>query len=379
MPKQIPLGSWVKERCGFITKPVSVYGVPSLVVIAGWLLIAITWSTSMHLASEMVDKPSHSWLQDFAYLLAGIVPWVLATPLILWLGDRYSISRPHLVRNFVLQLFAAVFLIALLETAGLLLNHIDYLVQKLKIPPHFFNLLAINSLFAIPTYGAVIGIGHAIAWFRKYRIQERRLAQVQLTALRTQLNPHFLFNTLNAVTAAGYRDPALSDRILTRLAELLRASLACDQQMVPLSEEIAFLKAYIEIHQLLVTYRLGFEVHVQPGIWHADVPPMLLQPLVENAIIHGADAGGSCGATVKLVVQRSRDRLRVTIENGIRHEAYTPPLGENRFTRGNGLRITRDRLQVLYGNAHSFTFECINGHRAVANIEIPFQEAAGVS
>ncbi|MBW4049670.1 MAG: histidine kinase [Proteobacteria bacterium] len=379
MPKQIQLRSWVKGRYGFITKRVSVYGVPSLVVIAGWLLIAITWSTSMHLASEMVGSASHSWLQDFAYLLEGIVPWVLATPLILWLGDRYSISRPHLVRNLVLQLLAAVFLIALLETAGLLLNHIDYFIQKVKIPPHFFNLLAINSLFAIPTYGAVIGIGHAIAWFRRYRIQERRLAQIQLTALRTQLNPHFLFNTLNAVTAAGYRDPALSDRILTRLAELLRASLACDQQMVPLSEEIAFLKAYIEIHQLLVTYRLGFEVHVQPGIWHADVPPMLLQPLVENAIIHGAVASGGCGATVKLVAQRSQDRLRVTIENEVRPEACTPPIGENRLPRGNGLRITRDRLQVLYGNAHSFTLYCINGHRAVANIEIPFREAAGLS
>lgn len=378
MPKQIPLGSWVKERCGFITKPVSVYGFPSLVVIAGWLLIAITWSTSMHLASEMVDKQPHTWLQDFAYLLAGISPWVLATPLILWLGDRYSISRPHLVRNFVLQLLAAVSLIALLETAGLILNHIDYFIQKVKFPPHFFHLLAINSLFAIPTYGAVIGIGHAIAWFRKYKVQERRLAQVQLTALRTQLNPHFLFNTLNAVTAAGYRDPVLSDRILTRLAELLRASLACDQQVVPLSEEIAFLKAYIEIHQMLVTYRLRFEVHVQPGIWHADVPPMLLQPLVENAIIHGADASGG-GATVKLVAERRQNRLRLTIENDVNSKACDAPIGEKRLMRGNGLRITRDRLQVLYGSAHSFTFHCVNDHRAVANIEIPFQEAAAVS
>jgi LytS/YehU family sensor histidine kinase len=153
--------------------------------------------------------------------------------------------------------------------------------------------------------------------------------------------------------------------------------LACDQQSVPLSEEIAFLKAYIEIHQLLVRDRVQFELQVQPNVWAARIPPMLLQPLVENAVIHGAHSAGHRANTVRLLAERSDSKLRITIENDLGPEIDKPLTNGHRLTRGIGLRNTRERLQVLYGEAQNFSFTREAGLRAIVTLEIPFSETAG--
>jgi two-component system sensor histidine kinase AlgZ len=351
------------------------YARSTLVVVAGWLLIAVSWSIASHLSHTARGVNQQPWLMDFAELLLSIIPWLLATPLMLWLGDHYSVARPHVARNLAIQVLAALLLIPILETAGLALYHFLLNLDTPLFTGKFGTLLAINALFAGPTYVAVIGIGHAISWFRRYREREHELAQVQLTALRTQLNPHFLFNTINAVTAAGYRDPALSDRILTRLAELLRASLACDQQSIPLSEEVAFLKAYVEIHQMLSREPLSLELEIGPGLWHAGIPPMLLQPLVENAIVHGISQLEE-GGVIHLRAERAEGRLRLSIENDTGSEEPRESSAIHRLTRGIGLRNTRDRLRVLYGADHHFSFQRAPGERAVVRVEIPFDALA---
>lgn len=341
-----------------------------LAIMAGWLLVALAWSVAVHMVQDRGEHPI-SWTAGALSMVLTTLPWMLATPWMLRLGERFPVSRPHLTRNILIHLVFAMLLIPGLEAMGEALE-LALLAPADRSWDIFVHALTINALFAVPTYVAVIGIGHAMAWLHRYEVRERELARMQLTALRTQLNPHFLFNTLNAVTAAGYRDPALADHILTRLAELLRASLAFEAKTIPLSEEVAFLRGYLEIHQLLLEGQLDLDLRVQPGIWHAQIPPMLLQPLVENAIMHGAVACEGHGM-VRIEARCEDDRLRVLIENDLPNTAAPPTRRHVPPSQGIGLRNTRDRLRVLYGRAWSLVLETTDGGRAVLDLRIPLR------
>lgn len=140
----------------------------------------------------------------------------------------------------------------------------------------------------IMVYWAIVAVSQAINYFRKYQERELRLSQAELQALRSQLHPHFLFNTLNAIAELVYSDPVGADRSILRLSELLRFSLASEKaQEVTLKEEIEFLEKYVEIHKTLMRDRLNVRLYIDPETLDAAVPNMILQPLVENAIKHG--------------------------------------------------------------------------------------------
>lgn len=346
-------------------------------IVAGWLVIVLAWSVATHMVSQTgsggLPLP---WRTQVLSLLLDVLPWMLATPSLLRLGGRYPVSRPHVGCHLLIQLLFALVLIPGLEAAGQALNLV-LLDLGVPSPAAFIHAVSINTLYALPTYMAVIGIGHAVAWLQHYRIRERQLARMQLNALRTQLNPHFLFNTLNAVTAAGYRDPELADRVLTRLAELLRTSLSFDTRTITLGEEIAFLHGYLEIHQLLLQGRLHVDVHVEPEVWHAQVPPMLLQPLVENAIMHGVATSAGRGE-VQVQARRDGAWLRVVIENTRTDASGGREARADRVAGpGLGLRNTRDRLQLLYGDAWSLRLDTGCGVRTALDLRLPLQRGRG--
>jgi two-component system sensor histidine kinase AlgZ len=142
-------------------------------------------------------------------------------------------------------------------------------------------------LYAVPTDIAVAAIGQAVAYVDRYRGRERLLARAELRALEAQLNPHFLFNALNAISAIGYRDPALADRALSHLSDLLRLSLALRPQEIPLREEIGFVQGYVDLYSTIMPGQVSFDLAIEPSGWNAAVPAMLLQPIVENALVHG--------------------------------------------------------------------------------------------
>src|SRR5262249_43474578 len=141
-------------------------------------------------------------------------------------------------------------------------------------------------------YWAILGIGHALAYYRKYRAHERaalqletQLAQAQLQVLKMQLHPHFLFNTLHAISALMHQDVDVADRMLARLAELLRSTLeTAGTQEVPLKQELEFVELYLEIEQARLGPRLAVSVEADPDAMDAYVPNLILQPLVENAV-----------------------------------------------------------------------------------------------
>jgi len=256
------------------------------------------------------------------------------------------------------------------------------------IPPQpFFSriLFCLTTRFHINllVYGGILGGYYAFVFYQKFREREWRtaqleaqLAQAQLQVLKMQLHPHFLFNTLNAISSLIYKDAEAADRMITNLSELLRYTLDnIGIQEIPLREEIQFLQRYLEIEQTRFHDRLTIECDIAPDSLEAMVPTMIFQPLVENSIRHGIAKRASAG---KITIQtRRRDPvLQLTVEdNGA--GSVEKPAGEAQ--NGIGLLNTKQRLQQLYGPTHQFAMRFLprGGVRVV--LEIPYRAAGALA
>jgi hypothetical protein len=337
------------------------------VIIIGWTLVALAWTPPTILAERGVMPPM--WVPLYVFL--GFVPWMLATPAFLWLGRRYPITRS--ANHLWIHAVPAIVIIPLIKAVGLLLSGETLSALHVLPPGYAFNRLydevLIDSLYSIPTYIAVVAIIQAVGFLQMYRIRERLLARAQLQALQAQLNPHFLFNTLNAISALGYRDPALADKALTELSQLLRASLADGSAETTLREEIGFARDYIDLQMMLMPERLNVAFDVDANAWRAKVPRMILQPLVENAIVHGIATGSASGLI--LIRARVHDaRLELQLENDVGG-------GVRSASSGIGLANARDRLQMLYGERQSLSFDLRNG-KAVVSVALPWVAVSDV-
>ena len=235
-------------------------------------------------------------------------------------------------------------------------------------PAPLWALLVGLGATNVMVYWAIIAVSHAINYFRKYQEREFRLAQAELQALRTQLHPHFLFNTLNAIAELVYSDPKVADRSILRLSELLRFSLASEKtQEVTLKEEIEFLEKYVEIHKTLMRDRLNVRVCVDPETLDAAVPNMIVQPLVENAIKHGISPRPA-GGNIEVHARRLNGKLYVEItDDGV-------GMPETDAQGGVGLINTRERLKHLYNDAHTFDLSSLPGKGVTVRISVPFRE-----
>ena len=201
---------------------------------------------------------------------------------------------------------------------------------------------------------------------------QRELVEARLQALRMQLNPHFLFNTLHAVSSLIHEDPEAADRMIARLSELLRLSLDQSKpQEVSLQEELAFLDRYLDIELTRFADRLKVQKEIEPGTQDALVPYLVLQPLVENAIRHGIEPREDAGH-LGIRARRANGKLQLSVIDdgaGLAGAAAAQP------RQGIGLSNTRSRLRHLYGE--NFRFELVEGSSGglEAQIEIPYHSA----
>jgi LytS/YehU family sensor histidine kinase len=228
-----------------------------------------------------------------------------------------------------------------------------------------------NSLLA---YGTLIVLGRAAHYFALLKTRqvqaselEARLTRTHLQLLRMQLQPHFLFNTLNTVAELVHTDPDTADQMITRLGRLLRLSLDhAGHQVVPLRQEIDFLRMYVEIEQVRFQDRLQIVWNVAPDTLDAAVPTLLWHPVLENAIRHGVTPLAGRGR-IAIASHRQGDDLVLEIrDNGI----GLPPGGVPR--EGVGLRNIRERVGQLYGSKAHFTLESAFGGGTVATLRLPF-------
>jgi LytS/YehU family sensor histidine kinase len=233
-----------------------------------------------------------------------------------------------------------------------------------------------NLDWALMTYSAIVGVSYAIGYYRESQLRalkaahlETRLVEARLKTLEAELHPHFLFNTLHAISTLIHSNPDAADRMISRLSDLLRITFSrSGAARVPLQEEIEFLQKYLDIEQTRFQDRLAVAYDVDPETLDAEVPRLILQPLVENAIKHGVSKRVGPGS-IRIASGRDADVLWLEVrDNG----AGMSGSARSTVNGGVGLSNTRARLECLYGEAQSLEFsEAAEG--LTVRMRLPFQ------
>lgn len=300
--------------------------------------------------------------------------WVLFTPLIYAIALRFSFNRKSWAKSLAVHI--PISLVFAAFGAWLLVHMSTLLVgadNSLPLATRVFGL----GLQDLPRYFVTVGVAQVVTHYAALRERETeavrleaRLAQAQLEILRSQMEPHFLFNALNSIATLTRTDPVSAERMTLKLAALLRVSLDCaGSQQIPLKQELDFLQNYIDIQQTRFRERLTVHLQVDPNLLAAPVPSLILQPLVENAIRHGIAKSAAPGC-VALTAARHNGSIRIEIADngvGMMHNS-----GEG---EGFGLRNTRARLKQLYGDQHHFDLQNDPGGGCRATLIIPLPDA----
>jgi len=339
-----------------------------------WTVVALFFSSQVYVMSYSVEsKPT---LGDFVLQGLACYLWAIATPLVLWLAQRYRIESHNWLQRFLLQ-----FLLSLLVVSALLVvNNILLMMfwgRTSQITPfRVFSFVYRNLDRWLFIYWAILFMSHAYNYYNNYRKGELKaaelrtqLVQSQLEALKMQIHPHFLFNTLHSISALLSKDTEGARRMIVRLGDFLRLTLENSGSMeVTLQQEIEFLKGYLEIERIRFQDRLTTDIRVDPEVLDVRVPNLILQPIVENAMRHAV--GSSKSGRVEVVAAPRNGVVRIEVRDngpGIQADGVL----DARRGRGLGLVNTQARLAGLYGDAARF--ELSNNPRGglVVALEIP--------
>jgi hypothetical protein len=298
--------------------------------------------------------------------------WGLLSPFLFW-ADRWAKARSHDLRGRILRhvplAFGFVSVYVVLRTA------VD---DRLGNFPAAWNLegLAPQYHWNLLIYSVLVGA--AIAYDLRKEAREReirayeleaRLAEARLETLKAQIRPHFLFNTLNAISAFVEKDPKAARRMTAHLGDLLRHSLeSAERNEVPLAEELATVDDYLAIQEVRFAGKLNVEREVERDALGAAVPGFLLQPLVENAVEHGL-AGKEGAGRILLRVERRNGELHLIVRDD---GAGLPPSWDGNGN-GHGLRNVRERLEALYGDGAAIEIANGAGTGVTVTVRIPFR------
>src|SRR6185295_4001835 len=314
------------------------------------------------------------WSLEISYLAVWSYTWALLTPPLFTFSRRFPIARKHTIRNIGYHFFFGIVLVTIHRT---ILLSFAILILEAPAPPIgeslyaklFFMLHHISD--GLFTYTFILAIHQAFLYFRESQDREFQLQQAALQTLKTQLHPHFLFNTLNAIAALVYVSPPAATKTISQLSDLLRFTLHNNKtQEVTLKEELDFLRKYLQIQQTLLQERLDVDWAIDPETLDALVPNMILQPLVENSIRHGI-APKEGGGRIEIFSRRVNDQLLVEIRDD--------GLGAAGITKngaGIGLVNSKTRLEHLYGESQKFDVKTPAHGGWCVTMMIPFREQA---
>ena len=321
--------------------------------IAFWTAIAVLFTVQVTVRPGVHPPPARL----LAYELASFVPCMLLAPAIAIFALRFRFRATQIGRAAVAH---ALGLVTFMVVGGAMMGAFEWLLPWERSGAGIASAAgrAIISYVAsdVLIYTLIVATAQAFAYARE--AQERsvaaarlqgQLAEARLHVLTSQLQPHFLFNTLHAISALVRESPIEAERLLVRLSELLRHALRSGMQgETSLVEELSFLEKYVEIQEARFGPRLRVTFEIEPPLFDATVPSLLLQPLVENAIRHGIARRPGPG-TVQVSARREGERVRITVaDDGVGLPA------PDRIPEGIGLRTTRARLRQLYGDEHQF-------------------------
>ena len=302
----------------------------------------------------------------------------LLTPVVFWCARRWPLERGTLIRRIPLHFLCGIAFCVAWAGAGILLS-----IPLIGGPPFgmsplswFFSTLP----FGVAVYFAMLGVEHAAFYFVQSREREHQLAEARLGALRMQLQPHFLLNSLNAITViVRDRDNATATRLLEQLGDMLRRVMRPDRpHEAPLADEVEFVRQYLEIEAVRFSDRLQVVFDIDPTVTRAAVPEFVLQPLVENAVRH-AVAQRTEPTRVTVRARREEGNLVLTV----RDESTSPTspsstLPSSPASAGVGLSNTRARLATIYGTRARLELTQTPGG-TTATVRLPYHEveAAG--
>ncbi len=345
--------------------------------------MGLFFANRLFFASQWTDNPV-SWTGAVSWSFLDWYLWAALSPIIFKASARFGIARAAPLRSILVHLCLSLLLTSLHSTIyGAIVWQVKWVPQESVTITQLAQGLFFGKFhIGVVTYWVVVLLHHTLDYYRRYREKELRvsrmeaqLAQAQLQALRMQLNPHFLFNTLNAVSALMHRDVDKAETMLARLSDFLRLTLETGgEPEVPLKQEIEFLKRYLEIEQARFADRLQVRIDIPSDTMDAWVPNLILQPLVENAIKHGIAASASAGR-IDIVAHRENGVLHLLVSND------GPGLRNGRIPReGVGLSNTRRRLEQMYGPGCRLELaNASSGTGVDARVTLPFRPSGADS
>jgi two-component sensor histidine kinase len=308
--------------------------------------------------------------------------WAVLTPLVVAIARRELPRRSRWAKP-VAVLFAASLVVPIVHEAVYQIAYPLLMGFPCVLTVQLASLASLLPL-SVPTqfviFWAIVGATWTVTYAALSRERELRASQLEtrlvsarLETLKMQLHPHFLFNTLNSILPLVFRDGDAASRTVVRLADLLRLSLQNEtSDLLPLRKEIELLQVYLEIQRTRFQDRLSVDLDVAPDVGDALVPNLILQPLVENAIKHGIASRPGAGR-IEIRVYRENDR-RLALR--VQDDGPGPPVGALLGGgSGVGLRNTRDRLELLFGNDHDFAFQGSPGRGCEVALSIPLEFA----
>jgi signal transduction histidine kinase len=350
--------------------------------VTGWgclaaTVLGIAYSAHSHFVGEH-DKPV-LWSTALADYMSFWLGWGLLSGALAWFAQRFPISRQH-ARNAFYHLAASAVVSPLHSTfCYLVTSGLAQILHQKPSPMEASMSLGYYVVLAYPRgmvyYWLVVAIVHALNYYHQYEERamaaehlEAQLAQAKLHLLKMQLHPHFLFNTLNSISALLHEDVEQADLMIERMGDFLRLTLDhSTAQEVALWEELEFVSCYLAIEQVRLQERLISSIQAEPEARDALVPSLILQPLVENAIRY-AIAPRSSPGRLEIGASIEGPALVLTVrDDGPGLEAAGVTNGT-----GMGLKITRSRLESLYGSQHRFELVNADGGGLLVTLEIPF-------
>jgi signal transduction histidine kinase len=360
------------------------YGVRWPLVFGVATLLGIVSSSLALQFTRALGKPTTDWAALVVLNCTYWYVWAIFTPAIVWLSQHFRFERQGLVRALLIHL-PSVALFSFAHIAAMAGMQWWLMIASSRSFSWWVEVKRSalqNFDWEMMTYWAIAGLSHAVLYYRESRDRalrasqlETQLLEAQMAALQRQLQPHFLFNTLHAISALMHKDVEAADRTLTRLSDLLRLTLeSLGQNEHRLKAELDFLAKYLEIEQTRFADRLTVRFDVDPETLDALVPTLLLQPLVENAIKHGISRKSGPGQ-IDITARPEHGKLWIEVRDdgvGLSETALTA------LQKGIGVSTTRARLQHQFGADFRFEFHRLEKGVAVV-VAVPWRAEAQAS
>jgi sensor histidine kinase YesM len=340
-----------------------------------WTIIALFFTTQVYMMYYSENR-SIPYAKAFFVQAAACYLWALATPFVLWMARTFRIERSNWRSRLAIHFGVSLALNILLLTTHFL---IFMLIVGRGSSISFLGTVAYvlyNLDRWMLVYWTILLISHALNYYHSYRQGQlqasqlrTQLVQAQLEALKMQVHPHFLFNTLHSISALLTKDTEAARKMITRLGDFLRLTLENGgSSEVSLRQEMEFLNSYLEIERIRFQDRLTTEIHVDPQVLDVQVPNLILQPIVENAMRHAI--ANSNNGRIEITATPRNGMLQIQVkDNGpglnVESKVFT------RTGKGVGLANTRARLQHLYGPSHKFELTNSSAGGLVVTFEIP--------